>query len=206
MLISIDRPQEARATHADSAANKTTKDARRRMAESSALAFQRSHVSAIVLARAKNLRAAVKKKRVLDEDEFTDVLDGIIRRDFFPDLAVLDAQHALLDALEAGDQAAATAAYKRLVPANAGGSARAPKRPRHSRSAAAAVDTPASLASGWEAPPPRSTCGALDDEADLVLGAALGAASQARACACAAACCCACAAAACCSRDAPACT
>ena len=109
------------------------------MAESSALAFQRSHVSAIVLARAKNLRAAVKKKRVLDEDEFTDVLDGIIRRDFFPDLAVLDAQHALLDALEAGDQAAATAAYKRLVPANAGGSVRAPKRPRHSRSAAAAA-------------------------------------------------------------------
>ena len=127
--------REAHATKAaESRPTRSTKGARcslpptrrssDRMAESSALAFQQSHVSAVVLARAKNLRKATKK-RVLDEDDFTDVLDGIIRRDFFPDLAVLDAQHALLDALEAGDQAAATAAHRRLVPNHSGAQAAA---------------------------------------------------------------------------------
>ena len=131
--------------------------------ESAALTFQREQVNKIVVARAKCLREAAKK-HVLDEDDFTDALEGIIRRDFFPDIALLDAQHALLDALEAGDQIAASAAYARLVPS----AAVPPQRKPRKAARRSVADTPgaASLASGWEAATPRSTCGLYEDEAD----------------------------------------
>jgi hypothetical protein len=75
--------------------------------ESAAIAFRQAHVSAVVQARALALKeAAGPRKRVLDEDTYVDAIEHIVRRDFFPDLPRLDAQLALLDALEAGDQEA----------------------------------------------------------------------------------------------------
>ena len=149
-------------------------------AESTALAFRAAHVTAVVEARAKQLKQQVNK-RVLDEDDFTDALEQIIRRDFFPDLEVLNAQHALLDALEAGDQEAASAAYTRLVPGAAPPRAKGNKRARRGDFGA---ETPASVASGWEPETPRSTCG--HDE-ELHFGSTSAATASATAAAAAAA-------------------
>ncbi|CAG8542213.1 2945_t:CDS:2 [Acaulospora morrowiae] len=39
------------------------------------------------------------KQEVLDEDTYTEALSGIIKRDFFPSLLTLEAQHDYVDAL-----------------------------------------------------------------------------------------------------------
>ncbi|KFM76764.1 Protein DGCR14, partial [Stegodyphus mimosarum] len=46
-----------------------------------------------------------KKKKILSEEEYTEQMEKIITRDFFPDLPKLKAQNEYLDALEKGDLA-----------------------------------------------------------------------------------------------------
>ena len=89
-------------------------------AESSAIAYREAHVASVLSARAIELKKGASNKRVLDEDTFVDALESIIRRDFYPDLPALDAQIALLDALDAGNRAAAQAAYAHLVSLRSG--------------------------------------------------------------------------------------
>ena len=70
----------------------------------------------------------------------------------FPTWTGFDAQAALLDTLEAGDQPAAGMALAKLEPAVA---ASAPNRPAPGVSAW----SPASLATGWDAPTPAAGAG-----------------------------------------------
>lgn len=49
------------------------------------------------------LPKARRKQKVLDEDVYTASIEKIIRRDFFPELSVLEAQAAYLAALEEDD-------------------------------------------------------------------------------------------------------
>ena len=107
-----------------------------------ALAYREAHVGAVIAQRNRALKLAARQKEILDDDQYVDALEFIIRRDFFPDIARLDAQAALLDALEAGDTAAARTAYDKLVP-----SATAPAAAARRRRGGVA----ASVASGWEA-------------------------------------------------------
>ena len=46
-----------------------------------------------------------KKRKVLDEDDYLDVMESIIQRDFFPDLPRLERQQRWLEALETGNLA-----------------------------------------------------------------------------------------------------
>eukprot|EP00038_Savillea_parva_P026309 m.53090 g.53090 ORF g.53090 m.53090 type:complete len:634 (+) comp7424_c0_seq2:107-2008(+) len=84
-----------------------------------------------------------RKQKVLDEDVYTSAIEKIVRRDFFPELSVLEAQAAYLTALEADDNQALRELSARF----------ATPTPRHSRSAggSAPPSAPATPA-GWETP------------------------------------------------------
>ncbi|GFY42667.1 splicing factor ESS-2 homolog [Trichonephila inaurata madagascariensis] len=53
----------------------------------------------------KEICSQTKKKKILSEEEYTEQLEKIITRDFFPDLPKLKAQNAYLDAMAKGDVA-----------------------------------------------------------------------------------------------------
>ncbi|KAI9220394.1 nuclear protein Es2-domain-containing protein [Blastocladiella britannica] len=57
--------------------------------------------------------------RALDEDSYTATLSAIIERDYFPDLATLRAESALLEAIDAGDRLRARAAQAAVQRAHA---------------------------------------------------------------------------------------
>ncbi|KAG8927160.1 hypothetical protein FRC02_008429 [Tulasnella sp. 418] len=58
---------------------------------------------------------SLNKQIILDEDEYTAGLDYIIRRDFFPSLAPLEATNSYLSALESRDPALIQASVRRLA-------------------------------------------------------------------------------------------
>ncbi|GAO50517.1 hypothetical protein SAICODRAFT_128905 [Saitoella complicata NRRL Y-17804] len=71
----------------------------------------------------------------LEEDEYTEALSTIIKRDFFPDIDKFKAQHELMDAMESKDRGWIEGAEKRVLAMEAGRAA----TPRGKR---ARVDTP----------------------------------------------------------------
>ncbi|BFZ61153.1 hypothetical protein YB2330_002212 [Saitoella coloradoensis] len=71
----------------------------------------------------------------LEEDEYTEALSTIIKRDFFPDIKKLKARHELMDAMESKDRGWIEGVEKRILAMEAGRAA----TPRGKR---ARVDTP----------------------------------------------------------------
>ena len=51
---------------------------------------------------------------MLEEDEYLDVMESIIERDFFPDLPKLERQQRWLEALESGDAAHIRAVQRQI--------------------------------------------------------------------------------------------
>ena len=86
-------------------------------------------------ANSSNARKSIQK--VLDEDEYTDKMEKIIVRDFYPDLPKLREQHEYLDALQRND----TEKLRELQIKRA---SKARETPRDSRPATGVLPTPSS--------------------------------------------------------------
>lgn len=73
-----------------------------------------------------------RKRKVLREEEYLSTLGAILRRDFFPSLAKLEAQYEYLTAVERADLAAVRESAQRLNTLEAGGGAGAEAAPKMS--------------------------------------------------------------------------
>ncbi|KAK7205976.1 nuclear protein DGCR14 [Myxozyma melibiosi] len=59
-------------------------------------------------------KTSSRPENVIEEDAYVDSVSNILKRDYFPDLVILECQGALLDALSTGDDFRATRLKKRL--------------------------------------------------------------------------------------------